>query len=208
VNENAQADFALLAFPGGCSQGGTQQSLVSAERAFNLPALPEKTSGETTPHQATVFALWPPACGPAPFGRNETVRPELLANEDVDFLGVEAGVQERPAEVCPSGRVAQDRGGLARVASRTARHLSGQKQMCGAVDRGGQFRPTAYFVPFAPAEGEIPRNMAGLEPRGVSGNLRVFCDQFERNGLFNAAVEKLCEAPFFSSRFSAFWMHV
>lgn len=208
MNDYLSENLALLAWPTGGSEGGAQTALVSAEHAFDLPALTVHSIEKPAFHLATIFFLGPLSGGSASLRRDKTVCAELLADEHVDVFRIVSCIKNRSSEGYTLRGISKDSRRLASIAAGTDGYFCRKKKMRSAVACGRKLRPASHLEPRAAPEGVVRRNVAGLKAGRVSRDLRPFLNQAAFACKADRLVKKPVKAPFFRRRASAFWRAV
>ena len=128
-------------------------SFVTAEDAFDLPALSIQVLKESFFHLAAVFCFGPFSRGFSAFNRDQTVRLEFIADQLVKSFGVTATVPEHPAKLDPAVGRSEHLGGFDRIPAGSQADMRTHDQVGIDVCAEGELGPAWDTKTFQAAAG-------------------------------------------------------
>jgi len=203
VGQHAQQTLTGLRFVAGGPHGRSQDALILADGALDLPPLAVDAPVKLTLHLRPVMAQGR-RVGPALVDRNHRrADAQLPAAQGVVMLGVVGGIGQHTVQPQVPCGLTHRRAELGRVvAGPTADHRP-RKKVRGAVADHSQLRPIlAAFELSAPGQ-VVEAGLAGLQPSGVDGGFGPLLDQAAASGSGESSRKERLESPPFSRRASA-----
>ena len=204
VNNNSDVDFGLLSGPGLRTDVGSKAALMTAEDAFNLPALAVDAFEEPAFHLASIFCGRPFSRSHSTFDGNQTVRFQFDPDQFVETFRIASTVPDNAPKLHATVSFANDGRRFKRVARRPDADARADHQVRIHVDAGGQLRPARHvkFV-FSPMGTEIKRCVPDLKSSAVSNQLRPGRDQTLLASGDDGVLQQPLEVCFFKSRAAA-----
>lgn len=177
MSQNSKKALDFLKAPGPRAQGRPKASLVSRDRAFDLPALAVDAAMEAPFHLPAVFGDGP-LSGVA-FARRDNRRadPKGLAAKDMVVFRVVGSVGQDAVEADELRRIPHGGRELRRVLGRTSADKGSGQKMSLAVADQRQLGKVAPGVSFALAPDVIAADMSALQAGGVDNAFGPLSDE-------------------------------
>jgi len=205
VSQNSQMTFTILGRLGPGPQGRAEQTLVSRNRALDLPAVLVETVVKTPFHLSAVFGRGPFVSAAPGVQRDQRgADTKLLSTQAVIMLTIVSGIGNEPIKAHIACRLDHRLSELGRVVGGTPSHDDSGNQMGLAVTDDGQLWPaTPAELLVALAVNVVGAGVSALQARGVDGPLGTLVYQTKGAGALENCSKQLVKSPFFRRRFSA-----